>query len=117
MSGMTSYLAGRTAEDRVAAEYARAGHVILSRRWRGQAGEIDLVAEKDGETVFIEVKKSRSFARAAERLSRRQMQRIYASASDYLGHLPDGQNSVARFDVALVNDRGIIEIVENALCA
>ncbi|QBX99622.1 hypothetical protein E2K80_01865 [Rhodophyticola sp. CCM32] len=117
MNGRINNLAGKAAEEQVAAQYVRSGHVILSRRWRGRAGEIDLVTTKDGETIFVEVKKSRSFARAAERLSRRQMRRIYSSASDYLGHLPRGQNSDARFDVALVNDLGAIEIIENALCA
>lgn len=117
MTGQVNYLAGKFAEDQVAARYARNGHVILCRRWRGQAGELDLVTEKDGEIVFVEVKKSRSFARAAERLSRRQMQRIYTSASDFLGHMPRGQNSDARFDVALVDTHGGIEIIENALSA
>ena len=115
--GVSNHLAGRLAEDQVAARYARQGHVILSRRWRGAAGEIDLVVEKAGEVVFVEVKKSRSFARAAERLSRRQRQRIYQSAADFLGHLPQGQLSPARFDVALVDGQGAIDIVENALCA
>ena len=68
MSGSVSYYAGLSAEDQVSRRYARDGHTILSRRWRGKAGEIDLVAEKDGTVIFIEVKKSSSHARAAERL-------------------------------------------------
>lgn len=117
MSGKISYLAGLSAEDQVARHYARAGHRILSRRWRGRAGEIDLITECDGNVIFVEVKKSRSHARAAERLSQRQMQRIYTSASDYLGHMPAGQDSAARIDVALLDSMGRIEIIENAICA
>lgn len=116
MSGRTSYLAGLSAEDRVAADYARSGHVILSRRWRGRAGEIDIVAEKDGEIIFVEVKKSSSFARAAERLSPRQMQRIHLSAEDYLGHMRNGLDTPARIDLAMVDGAGRIALLPNAVC-
>ncbi len=117
MSGQTSYLAGVSAEDQVAHTYARTGHVILARRWRGKAGEIDLVVEKDGMVIFVEVKKSRTHARAAERLSQRQLARIYKSAEDFLGHLPKGSNSDARIDVALLDSMGQIDILENVFCA
>ena len=73
MSGTVSYRAGLSAEDQVSRRYVRDGHTILSRRWRGKAGEIDLVAEKDGTVVFIEVKKSSSFEKAAARISQRQI--------------------------------------------
>jgi len=117
MSGSISYHAGLSAEDQVTRHYARDGHVILARRWRGQAGEIDLVAEKDGTVVFIEVKKSRSHARAAERLSQRQLHRIYCSAEDFIGHLPAGANTDCRVDVALLDGQGQIDILPNVLCA
>lgn len=114
MSGSVSYHAGLCAEDQVAADYARRGHGTRGHRWRGKSGEIDLIAEDGDGLIFVEVKKSRDFARAAERLSRRQMQRIYASASEYLGQMPNGQLTAVRFDVALVNGSGAIQIIENA---
>ena len=117
MSGRIRYLAGLSAEDQVAQRYAGEGHVILSRRWRGRGGEIDLVAQKDGEVIFIEVKKSRSHARAAEALSRRQLARIHQSAEDYLGHMPSGLNTPCRVDVALLDQMGAIDIVPNVMCA
>lgn len=117
MSGSVSYYAGLSAEDQVARRYARDGHVILSRRWRGRGGEIDLVAAKDGDVVFIEVKKSHSHARAASRVSARQLRRIFLSAEDYLGHLPAGANTPCRVDVALLDDTGQIDILPNVLCA
>ncbi len=114
MSGSVSYHAGLSAEDQVAADYARRGHGTRGHRWRGSAGEIDLIAEDGDGLIFVEVKKSTDFARAAERLSRRQMQRIYASAAEYLGQMPRGQMTDVRFDVALVDASGAIEIIENA---
>ena len=114
MAGLTSYQAGLGAEHAVERDYLRRGHVIAGRRWQGSGGEIDLIARDGDALVFIEVKKSRSFARAAERVSQRQMQRIYASASEFLAGEPRGQDTDVRFDVALVNGTGQIEILENA---
>lgn len=117
MSGALSYHAGLSAEEQVAREYQRRGYPLAARRWRGKGGEIDLIT-RDGEGfVFVEVKKSRSHARAAERLSMRQMRRLYDAASEFLALCPRGLNTVARFDVALVDGQGRIEILENALCA
>lgn len=117
MSGAVSHQAGLAAEEQVARLYSRTGRVIAARRWRGQAGEIDLIVRDGAEVIFIEVKKSASHALAAEHLTPRQMQRIYASASEFLSGEPRGQDTEARFDVALVDAVGRIEIIENAFAA
>jgi putative endonuclease len=114
MSGAASYHAGLAAEEQVAARYQRSGRRIAARRWRGSGGEIDIVARDGDAVIFVEVKKSRSHARAAERLSRRQMERIYASASEFIAGEPCGQNTEVRFEVALVDAAGQIAIIENA---
>lgn len=114
MTGTTSYHAGRVAEDIVAQDYARRNHGIAARRWRGKSGEIDLIARIDGTVVFIEVKKSRSFASAATRLGRRQMDRICASAGEFLEGEPKGQLTDVRFDLAMVNGAGALQVIENA---
>ena len=114
MSGPVSYQAGLSAEDQVAADYARRGHATCHQRWRGSSGEIDLIVQDGDGLIFVEVKKSRDFARAAERLSTGQMHRIYAAASEFLGQMPLGQDTPARFDVALVGQSGEIKIIENA---
>jgi putative endonuclease len=117
MSGARSFHAGLAAEAAVARLYERRGRVITATRWRSAAGEIDLVARDGAEVIFIEVKQSRSHAEAAEHLSPRQMARIYASASAFLAGEPAGQDTPARFDVALVDGQGRIEIIENAFAA
>lgn len=114
MSGLASYHAGMAAEGVVETRYARAGHAIAGRRWRGSCGEIDLIARDGDGLIFIEVKKSSDFARAAERVSQRQMQRIYATASEYLAGEPNGQDTDVRFDVALMDGSGNIQVIENA---
>lgn len=117
MSGLVSYLAGQAAEQSVARHYERSGRRIAATRWRGQAGEIDIVAREGDVLVFVEVKKSRSHAAAAERLSARQMARIYASASEFMAGEPRGSLTEVRFDVALVDAQGRIEVLENAFAA
>jgi putative endonuclease len=114
MTGQANYFAGLAAEDIVARDYAARAHHLAARRWRGQAGEIDLVM-RDGDTiVFVEVKKSKTFDRAAQMLGRRQMDRIYASAGEFLAGEPKGQLTDVRFDLALVDGRGAVNIIENA---
>lgn len=117
MSGARSFHAGRVAEESVALHYQRAGRSIAARRWRGQSGEIDLIARQGAEVIFIEVKQSKTHARAAEHLSARQMVRIQQAASEFLAGEPLGQDSSVRFDVALVDGTGRIEVLENAFAA
>ncbi len=114
-AGQTGYHAGLSAEDSVAQDYARRGYPLISRRWRGQCGEIDLVLQDGAGIVIVEVKKSRSFARAMDRLSQRQIGRLCAAAEEFVGTLPRGSLTDIRFDVALVNQRGEIRVFENAL--
>lgn len=114
MSGLRSYLSGLAAENSVEADYARNGHSITARRWRGRSGEIDIIAQNGDGLIFIEVKKARDFARAAERVTRRQMNRIMRAASEFVADLPNGSLTPMRFDVALVNQRGEKRIIENA---
>ena len=112
--GTVSYHAGQAAEMQVASEYERRGCQIAHRRWRGIGGEIDLIARDGNRLVFIEVKKSSSFDKAAARISRRQTERICASAAQFLENEPAGQLTDVRFDAALVDGSGAVQIIENA---
>lgn len=115
MSGTISYHAGKAAEDSVARRYQDCGHRIRERRWRGKGGEIDLILESEDGLIFVEVKKSRSFARAIERFSQKQLARICVAASEYVAGEPDQLNTSMRFDLALVDGHGALEVVENIL--
>jgi putative endonuclease len=117
MSGLVSYRAGLAAEESVAQLYGRSGCTVAARRWRGQAGEIDMIARKGDLVIFIEVKQSRSHAEAALHLTARQFQRIYHAAEEFIGGEPKGSMTDVRFDVALVDGAGCIEILENAYAA
>jgi putative endonuclease len=115
MSGLTSHIAGLAAEAQVARHYLDQGHRLICRRWRGRAGEIDLIVEKDDELVFVEVKKSRSRTKALQNLTPRQAGRLMRSAEDCLGHFPRQSLTAMRVDVAVVDALGQIEVIPNAL--
>ncbi len=117
MTGLMSYHAGLAAEDQVARLYIRNGREIAARRWRGTGGEIDLIARNGAEVIFVEVKKSKTHAMAAEHLTPRQIARLYDTAAEFLGGEPRGQATDVRFDVALVDAMGRIDLRENMFAA
>lgn len=113
MTGLVSYHAGMAAEGAVAAQYQGRGHAPAASRWRGTAGEIDLILRDGAGLIFVEVKKARDFTRAAQRLSRAQMERIWATAAEFMAGEPRGQLTEARIDLALVDGIGRVRIIEN----
>ncbi len=112
--GAMSFHAGLAAEERIALDYERRGFTVARQRWRGRSGEVDLIVRDGDGLIFIEVKQSRSFDRAAQRISAAQMRRIYTCAEEFLGAEPNGSLTDVRFDVALVNGYGETHIIENA---
>lgn len=112
--GHRAHLSGLAAEDIALRGYAARGAQVLTRRWRGTGGEIDLVLW-DGDTyVFCEVKKATTFDLALDRVRPGQMQRISKTASEYLGQTPEGQLAPVRFDLALIDASGDLRLMENA---
>ena len=112
--GSVSFHSGQSAELQVATDYERRGYTIAHHRWRGAGGEIDLIARGADVLVFVEVKKSASFEMAAARITARQTKRICTSAAQFLENEPAGQLTNVRFDAALVDASGAIQILENA---
>lgn len=112
--GKRNHLSGLAAEEAVLRHFEVGGTVLAAKRWRGQGGEIDLIFHEGEVIVFVEVKKGPSFEVALTRLSEAQMMRIHSAAAEYLGSTPQGQLSEVRFDLALVDGRGAVEVMENA---
>ncbi len=117
MSGARSYHAGLAAEDAVERHYGRAGHAVAARRWRGLGGEIDLVLRDGASLIFVEVKQAVSHAAAAWRVTERQMARVMAAATEFVADEPRQLGTEMRFDIALVDGQGRIEVIENAYAA
>lgn len=112
--GAMSFHAGIAAEGRIAQDYEWRGFPVVRQRWRGKSGEIDLVVRDGDGLIFIEVKQSKNFEQAAQRVSAAQMRRIYNCAEEFLATQPRGSLTNVRFDVALVNRYGETQIIENA---
>lgn len=115
--GRRAYLEGDAAECGILARYVAQGFEPLARRWRGRAGEIDLILRKGGEVVFVEVKKAATLAQAAERLSAAQLSRIFSAGAEFLDSQPLGQLTPVRVDLALVDGTGRHDVIENVMPA
>ncbi|MTH35573.1 hypothetical protein GL279_13275 [Paracoccus limosus] len=112
--GATAYAAGRMGEDSVLRDYLARGYSKVAARWRGAGGEIDLIMERDREYVFVEVKSAARHADAVMRISAQQIERICNAALEFCGRLPQALLTPMRFDAALVDGQGRVEILENA---
>lgn len=75
---------------------------------------MDIIAEKNGELVFIEVKTrtSEEFGFASESVNAKKQERYRLAASEYLMR-KNKTDSLCRFDVVEVTD-GVINHIENA---
>jgi putative endonuclease len=117
LRGKTAFLRGQAAEEQVSRVYQRHGARLLQTRWRGQAGEIDLIFQGLSGIICVEVKASATHAQAAQSLRPRQLHRLCLAAEEFLGTQPKGALTPMRFDVALVDGQGQIDILENAVMA
>ncbi len=112
--GRTNHIAGLMAEDSVVRLYEARGLTVLSQRWRGKAGEIDVICRDGACLVFVEVKKAASHGDAAWRLGAAQQRRICNAALEYCASQNLGSLTEMRFDAALVDGVGRVEVLENA---
>lgn len=106
-----------TLYEELAAEYLRRrGFTISERNFRSRSGEIDIIAEKDGVTVYCEVKfrSGAGFGDPLEAVDARKRQRIVKAAlyHRYIRGCPE--NKPCRFDVIAIYGNGRIKHIENA---
>ena len=112
--GRRAHALGVDAEAAACAALAREGWTVLGQRLRTPAGEIDVVAEKDGLLAFVEVKSRPTLSAAALSLSPRQRARLLAAAEILLAQHPGWGSAGVRFDVLLVDAAGAVRRVADA---
>ncbi|WP_408643039.1 YraN family protein [Thermosinus carboxydivorans] len=80
---MNNIMMGKMGENAAADYLARNGYKILMRNYRCRIGEIDIVAERQGTIVFVEVKtrSSEKFGFPAEAVNYRKQQKLSAQLS------------------------------------
>ena len=115
--GGASQRSGVAAEAAAEAALVQDGWLILARRLRTAAGEIDLVADRAGLLAFIEVKRRTTLAGAAVALGVRQQARLLAAAEIVLAEHPDWGSAGVRFDVLLVDATGQVRRITDAFRA
>ena len=89
------------------------GYKILTRNFRSHFGEIDIIAEKDGITIFVEVKfrEGNSYGKPNEAVSNQKIKKIIKTANFWIAKI--GEEIPCRFDVITISSDKIKHI-ENA---
>ncbi len=109
--------------EKIAERYlVRRGYKILERNYIVKGSEIDIIAEKDGEIHFIEVKtrSSSSFGNPADAVTFYKKKAIIHGAKIYLMKNPDYFDRIISFDVCeiILNKKMFfnkeINFIENA---
>ncbi|WP_027378644.1 YraN family protein [Chryseobacterium daeguense] len=109
---------GKKAEDLAAEFLQKSGYKILSRNFRFQKAEIDIIAEKDNFIIVIEVKarSTDAFLLPQEAVNKRKIKLIITAANHYLEEF--NKNQEVRFDIisVLPDEKGnlIIEHIVDA---
>jgi putative endonuclease len=109
---------GRQGEDQAQAFLEQQGYAVLARNWRSQGLELDIVCERDGELVFVEVKTRGpgSLGRPDQGLDSAKRRKLMRAASLFLTE-NDLWEKPCRFDLVAVSpDKNGLrcEHVENA---
>ncbi len=80
------------------------GYFILAQNWHaGRWGEIDIIAQKDGELVFVEVKSRRGtgFGKPEEAVNKLKQAKLRGAGQAYITAHPQLSQRV-RFDVIAI---------------
>lgn len=92
--------------EQAACEYLRnKGLRLLTSNYHGPRGEIDLVMQDAGTTVFVEVRYRRTsmYGSGVESVDRRKQDKLLATAAHYLQHHPEAARGACRFDVVALS--------------
>lgn len=109
-----AYRRGVFAETLVALWLRLKGYRIVGQRYKTPVGEIDLIALKGRQLVFIEVKRRRTMEDAAWTIPTRQRRRIIRAAQYWLAGNPRLHGCNIRFDVVLTAPLRLPTHLENA---
>lgn len=90
---------GKIGEDAAVALLIKKGYEIIKRNYYSAYGEIDIIAKKDDELIFVEVKSRRydSVEKPAEAVTPSKQKKIIKTAEKYLDE--NENNLYPRFDV------------------
>ena len=93
---------GRASEAFAAALLMAKGYLILGRRVKTRAGEIDIIAVRGKRLAFVEVKRRATNEAAEAAITARQAARIRRAADHWIAHRPRYHGHEQGFDVILL---------------
>lgn len=114
---VAAFRLGLSAESRAAMLLVAKAYRIVARRFRSPGGEIDIVARRRRDLVFVEVKARDKLDAAAEAVTERGKRRIVAAAEYWLASHPQDADCFIRFDVILVAPGKLPRHIVNAFDA
>jgi putative endonuclease len=114
--GAMAKASGAAAENAALRRYQKGGATLLAQNWHARkihgGGEIDLVLERDGAVIFVEVKTRRTLSEAYNCILPRQLRRIVAAAEGFMSDMGRWGGEM-RFDIVLCDRYGAMEKIEN----
>jgi putative endonuclease len=114
---VAAFRLGLSAESRAAMLLIAKAYRILARRWKTPFGEVDIVARRRRDLVFVEVKARAKLDDAAEAVTERSQRRIVRAAELWLAHHPADAQCFIRFDVILIAPGKLPRHIVNAFDA
>jgi len=99
---VAAFQLGISAESRAAFFLITKAYRIVARRFKTPFGEIDIVARRRNDLVFVEVKARENLDDALEAVTERGKRRIVAAAEFWLARRPQDAQCTLRFDVIVM---------------
>ena len=113
MIRMTNFARGLLYEYYAAFFYMFKFYRVIARRYRNYCGEIDFIALRNRQLIFVEVK-FRKEGLTENTLSINQRKRITRAAQFFIGRNPKYANYDVRFDFVVFSKGFRPQIIENA---
>jgi putative endonuclease len=117
----TRHTLGKLGEDLAAQRLAALGYVIGARNWRCATGEIDLVTERAGTLIFVEVRTRRGdrFGTPEESITAKKRARLVSAALTYLDEHAaadrDWRIDVVAIEIGPRGEVARFDLIENAI--
>lgn len=101
---------GKVNEDRAADYLIKKGYKVVAQNYRNRYGEVDIIAEDNNTTIFVEVKYRTGsiYGTGEESIDAKKCRKIAKVAQHYICAVNTG-NSI-RFDAVIFNDNEVSHI-------
>lgn len=108
---------GRAGEGAAVAYLEKKGYKIVERNFHSRRGEVDIIASKNEDLVFVEVKNwdALAFDSLEHSINSSKKQRIIKTAHHFIQCHPEVRESRIRFDLIFIHgELSKIDHIENA---